>query len=55
MKGCINEKKIPVVSFPTDKKFWKGYADYVRDNIKLKKLRGWETAKKEEVDGCKRR
>ena len=41
MKGCINEKKIPVVSFPTDKKFWKGYADYVRDNIKLKKLRGY--------------
>ena len=30
MKGCINEKKIPVLSFPTDKEFWKGFADYVR-------------------------
>lgn len=41
MKGCIKEEKVPVVSFPVEKEFWKGYADYVRDNIKLKKLRGY--------------
>lgn len=41
MKGCINEKKIPVLSFPTDKEFWKGFADYVRENIRMDRLQGF--------------
>lgn len=39
MEGCCEkESGVPVVTFPEERDFWKGYAQYVKDNIGLKAL-----------------